>query len=158
MASWSNNGGVAARRHRRERYSRLRCTHRAHPLRRPRDELAALLDGEPSYRANQGWEGCTAIALHRAGSPTSQKRCGNGSRRPSSCSPSVTESVSDGGETVKLLWRLADGVLLESVLMHYRDGRRCESARRPDAPWLRFLRQRSSRLRPACGTGEIVDR
>jgi 23S rRNA (adenine2503-C2)-methyltransferase len=33
----------------------------------------------------------------------------------------VTERVSEGGETVKSLWRLADGATVESVLMHYAD-------------------------------------
>src|SRR4051812_50229955 len=33
----------------------------------------------------------------------------------------VTERVSDGGETVKQLWRLHDGRAIESVLMEYRD-------------------------------------
>jgi 23S rRNA (adenine2503-C2)-methyltransferase len=33
----------------------------------------------------------------------------------------VAESVSDGGDTVKWLWRLADGAHVETVLMHYAD-------------------------------------
>lgn len=33
----------------------------------------------------------------------------------------VREQVADGGETVKSLWRLHDGSLVESVLMRYRD-------------------------------------
>jgi 23S rRNA (adenine2503-C2)-methyltransferase len=33
----------------------------------------------------------------------------------------VTEREADRGATVKTLWRLHDGALVESVLMHYRD-------------------------------------
>ena len=29
--------------------------------------------------------------------------------------------MGDGGDTVKWLWRLADGSLIETVLMHYKD-------------------------------------
>jgi 23S rRNA (adenine2503-C2)-methyltransferase len=85
-----------------------------------RDELARLLQGEPSYRVDQVWRG-----LHAEG------------RRPSEMTnlpsrlrslieqelpPSlkvVAESRSDAGKTVKWLWDLEDGAQVETVLMHY---------------------------------------
>ena len=68
-------------------------------------------------------------------------------RRP--CRPS-TESVSDGGDTVKWLWRLADGVLDRDgahALPRPDHGVRQHAGRLRDG--LRVLRHRPGRLRPA---------
>jgi 23S rRNA (adenine2503-C2)-methyltransferase len=88
------------------------------------DEVAAVLAaaGEPAYRARQVWDGLyrqgvgpeeltnlpKALRLRLAGEPA---------LAPSLAS--AFESVSDGGDTVKWLWDLADGRQIESVLMHY---------------------------------------
>ena len=87
-----------------------------------REELARLLAGEQGYRVDQVWR-----ALHVEG------------RRPAEMSnlpprlrskleealpPAlalVSESRSDGGETVKWLWGLEGGAQVETVLMHYPD-------------------------------------
>jgi 23S rRNA (adenine2503-C2)-methyltransferase len=84
---------------------------------RPAD-IAELLAGEPPYRVRQVWDG-----LHRRGVdpeeitelPAALRR-----RVADALPPALelaTESVADGGETLKLLWRLGDGALVETVLM-----------------------------------------
>jgi 23S rRNA (adenine2503-C2)-methyltransferase len=84
---------------------------------RPAD-VAELLAGEPAYRVRQVWDG-----LHRRGVdpeeitelPVALRR------RLAAALPAAlelaTESVADGGETLKWLWRLGDGALVETVLM-----------------------------------------
>lgn len=87
-----------------------------------RHELAALLDDEPTYRVDQVWDG-----IHTRGTdldaitnvPKALRRSLD-ERLPLGLTPE-TESVSEGGETVKWLWRLHDGHHIETVLMHYRD-------------------------------------
>ena len=82
-----------------------------------RDELARLLTGEPSYRLDQIWQG-----LHERGDELDElTNVPKELRRrladllPSALTPEA-ESVSDGGETVKWLWRLHDGHRIETVL------------------------------------------
>jgi 23S rRNA (adenine2503-C2)-methyltransferase len=89
-----------------------------------RDQLATLLAGEPAYRVGQVWDGLYRRTLpvteltdlplamrHRlAAEPTLQ--------------PALTvaaHSVADGGQTIKWGWRLGDGAMIETVLMHYPD-------------------------------------
>lgn len=87
-----------------------------------RDELAALLEGQPRYRVDQIWTGLyrqlrtidelttlpkalrTRLAEHLVDSLEL-----------------VTASVSDDGDTTKFLWRLLDGATVETVLMLYPD-------------------------------------
>lgn len=100
-------------------------SHRDAPLLRydpSRDELAALLDGEPRYRVDQVWEG-----LHDRGDEIEDLtnvpkalRARLAEQLPLALTPEH-ESVSDDGETVKWLWRLHDGHHIETVLMHYED-------------------------------------
>jgi len=84
-----------------------------------RDDLRALLTGEPAYRLRQVWDG-----LHALREPAEMTDLPAPLRHrlaealPAALEP-VTTSVSDGGDTVKWLWRLPDGALVESVLMHY---------------------------------------
>ena len=84
---------------------------------RPAD-VAEVLAGEPAYRTRQAWDG-----LHRRGlEPEDITELPKGLRArlasalPAALEPAA-ESVADGGETVKWLWRLADGTLVETVLM-----------------------------------------
>ena len=79
--------------------------------------------GEPAYRARQVADavfGGTVASIDddRARCPP---RCGASWRRPSAStrSPRPSVRVTDGGLTEKALHRLADGALVESVLMHY---------------------------------------
>ena len=88
-----------------------------------RAALADLLADEPDYRVDQVWHG-----LYRDHRPVTEittlpvaLREALDRERPEALSP-VRASTGDGGETVKWLWRLVDGPLIETVLMHY-DGR-----------------------------------
>ncbi|MEM9607076.1 MAG: 23S rRNA (adenine(2503)-C(2))-methyltransferase RlmN [Actinomycetota bacterium] len=86
------------------------------------DELAALLDGEPRYRVDQVWKGL----YEQLAPPEDQTnlpkvlRARLADELPAALRR-VTSSVSDGGDTVKELWELHDGTLVETVLMHYPD-------------------------------------
>ena len=84
---------------------------------RPAD-VAEVLAGEPAYRTRQAWDG-----MHRRGLEpediTELPRVLRGrlaAALPAALEPAA-ESLADGGETVKWLWRLADGALVETVLM-----------------------------------------
>jgi 23S rRNA (adenine2503-C2)-methyltransferase len=86
-----------------------------------KDDLASLLAGEPAFRARQVWDG-----LHALREPAEMTELPAALRTmvDEALPPALTtarESVSDGGDTTKWLWRLHDGALVESVLMHYRD-------------------------------------
>ena len=87
-----------------------------------REELAAHLEGQPKYRLDQIWDG-----LYRQGSSLEEITSLPKSLRqsladdlPLALVPEA-ESVSEDGQTVKWLWRLHDGRMIETVLMHYRD-------------------------------------
>ncbi|MEX2293143.1 MAG: 23S rRNA (adenine(2503)-C(2))-methyltransferase RlmN [Acidimicrobiales bacterium] len=87
-----------------------------------RDDLTTLLDGEPRYRVDQVWSG---LYEHLA-NPVELTSLPKGLRRTLDdllplALEVVTESTSDGGETVKWLWSLDDGTRIETVLMHYDD-------------------------------------
>ncbi|MBK5221971.1 MAG: 23S rRNA (adenine(2503)-C(2))-methyltransferase RlmN [Acidimicrobiia bacterium] len=87
-----------------------------------RDDIAAVLDGQPAFRVRQVWDG-----LYRRGVAPSDltdlplaMRSHLGEMLPPALRP-VTESISDGGDTAKWLWELHDGARVETVLMHYDD-------------------------------------
>ncbi len=87
-----------------------------------RDELAALLDGEPRYRLDQVWQGLyTQLAA-----PADMSNVPKALRErlaaalPTSLTQ-VVRRVSDNGDTVKYLWELHDGSRIETVLMVYPD-------------------------------------
>jgi 23S rRNA (adenine2503-C2)-methyltransferase len=87
-----------------------------------REDLAAALASEPRYRVDQAWHGL--YGEHRF--PAEITALPKGEReRLAAAFPlalsQVTASVSDSGDTVKWLWSLADGVAIETVLMHYPD-------------------------------------
>lgn len=89
-----------------------------------RDGLAALLRGrgEPRFRAGQVWAGLYERFL----APDEMTDVPKALRQwldlalPPALVP-VAEAVSDGGDTVKWLWRLHDGDRIETVLMAYPD-------------------------------------
>jgi 23S rRNA (adenine2503-C2)-methyltransferase len=87
-----------------------------------RGTLAQLLDGEPTYRVNQVWDGL----YKRGGEPSELTDIPKAlrSRLDQALPPALTEvtrSVADGGDTLKWLWELEGGAKVETVLMHYRD-------------------------------------
>ncbi len=87
-----------------------------------RDALAGILDGEPRYRLDQLWKGLYvdfAEPNNITSLPASLR-----ARLDEVLPPAlemVTESATADGNTVKWLWRLADGASVETVLMHYPD-------------------------------------
>jgi 23S rRNA (adenine2503-C2)-methyltransferase len=86
------------------------------------DALSALLADEPAYRARQVWQGLYAQGREPEEMTNLPRTLRE--RIAEQLPPAleqVTESVSDRGDTVKWLWRLADGATIETVLMHYRD-------------------------------------
>jgi 23S rRNA (adenine2503-C2)-methyltransferase len=87
-----------------------------------RAELAGFLEGEPRYRLDQVWHGIygTLAATDELTTVPKAVRA----RLAAALPPALTEaarSVSDGGDTIKWLWRLDDGAQVETVLMHYDD-------------------------------------
>jgi 23S rRNA (adenine2503-C2)-methyltransferase len=93
----------------------------ASPLDLTLDDLAALLPGEPPYRARQLWQG-----LHQGRRPEeiTVLPAALRARLAADLPPGLAllrRSESDGGDTVKWLWGLADGPAVETVLMRYPD-------------------------------------
>ena len=95
-----------------------------------REDLEALIAeiGEttdtavPSYRVDQLWRGLYSDLVDPNDVTTLPKtlREALAERLPAALVED-TRSVGDDGDTVKWLWRLADGSLIETVLMHYED-------------------------------------
>lgn len=93
------------------------------------DELKALVQswGEPSYRAKQIWEW---LYQHKVTDPAQMTNIPQKLRdRLAEVSDigvleTVTSQQSSDGQTVKYLFRLQDGQLIETVLMGYDDKRR----------------------------------
>src|SRR5690606_13681550 len=87
-----------------------------------RSQLDELLEGEPRYRVDQVWDG-----LYRQARPIEEMTDlpkGLRARLAEALPPALTsaaESVSTDGRTIKWLWRLHDGVHVETVLMHYQE-------------------------------------
>ena len=125
-----------------------------------RDGLAELLDGEPRYRVDQVWHGLYGrlatveemTDLPRPPAPAPRRRA---ARRRSS---SVTESISDRGDTVKFLWALDGGALVETVLMLYPDRATvCVSSQAGCAMGCGFCATGQAGFTRHLTTGEIVE-
>lgn len=87
-----------------------------------REGLAGVLSGEPSYRLEQLWKGLYVDYAEPADITTLPSALRT--RLTEALPPAlemVTESTTADGNTVKWLWRLADGSSVETVLMHYPD-------------------------------------
>jgi 23S rRNA (adenine2503-C2)-methyltransferase len=87
-----------------------------------RDELVALLEGEPGFRAEQVWRGL----WDRGAWPTEMTDLPKGLREQLAtvlvpALGEVRRSVSSDGLTTKWLWQLHDGPRIETVLMLYPD-------------------------------------
>jgi 23S rRNA (adenine2503-C2)-methyltransferase len=84
--------------------------------------LRTLLEGEPSYRVDQVWDGLYRLLVDPDEMTNVPKALR--ARVDEALPPAlhlIVERVSDDGDTVKQLWRLADGRAIESVLMRYHD-------------------------------------
>ena len=84
------------------------------------EELAALLDGQPAYRARQVWDGLHRRALRPAEMTDLplELRAELDELLPAALSE-VERRTTDGGGTVKWLFGLHDGRRVETVLMAY---------------------------------------
>ena len=124
-----------------------------------RETLAELLEGEPRYRVDQVW-----AALHSPRIDPSEwtelpaaMRSMIAERLPTQLEV-VRESHADDGQTVKTLWRLDDGGLIESVLMHYPDrSTLCVSSQVGCAMGCSFCATGQAGFTRHLTTGEIVE-
>ncbi len=124
-----------------------------------RAALAALLAGEPAYRARQVWDG-----LHRRAAEPAEMTdlpAALRTRLDEALPPALTlvaESTSDGGDTVKWLWRLAGGDRVETVLMLYPDRATvCVSSQAGCAMACGFCATGQAGFSRHLTTGEIVE-
>ena len=87
-----------------------------------RTELGELLDGEPSYRLDQVWDGLYGQRRPLAELTNVPKslRQAIGELLPPALKM-VRAQTADRGKTRKYLWSLRDGHLVETVLMGYRN-------------------------------------
>jgi 23S rRNA (adenine2503-C2)-methyltransferase len=125
------------------------------------DELAVLLDGEPTYRTGQVWDGL----YHRLLDPGELTDLPKTLRARLAGEPALqpalelqTEVATEGGDTVKWLWRLHDGAAVETVLMHY-PGRTtvCVSTQAGCAMACGFCATGQAGFERHLTTGEIVE-
>jgi 23S rRNA (adenine2503-C2)-methyltransferase len=126
-----------------------------------RDELAALLEGEPGYRVQQVWDGL----YKRLAEPADLTELSLELRAQLASEPALASSLSvarrsvaDDGTTVKLLWSLSDGAVVESVLMHYPDRVTvCVSTQAGCAMGCGFCATGQAGFTRNLSTGEIVE-
>jgi 23S rRNA (adenine2503-C2)-methyltransferase len=124
-----------------------------------RDALAVLLEGQPRYRVDQLWSGLYEQLADPEDLTTLPKglRADLAGQLPPALRV-VTESVSDGGETVKWLWALPDGALVETVLMHYDERSTvCVSSQAGCAMGCTFCATGQAGFDRQLTTGEIVE-
>jgi 23S rRNA (adenine2503-C2)-methyltransferase len=124
-----------------------------------RDELAALLGGEPRYRVDQIWSGLYGQLATPEELTTLPKALR--SRLAEVLPPAlelVTDRVSDKGDTVKLLWALDGGARVETVLMLYPDRATvCVSSQAGCAMGCGFCATGQAGFERHLTTGEIVE-
>jgi 23S rRNA (adenine2503-C2)-methyltransferase len=124
-----------------------------------RDELAALLDGEPRYRLDQVWDGL----YRQLATPDELTNVPKALRqRLADALPralqQVVRRVSDNGDTVKFLWELVDGHRIETVLMLYPDRVTvCVSSQAGCAMGCGFCATGQAGFSRQLSTGEIVE-
>ena len=124
-----------------------------------RDDWSELLAGEPRFRLEQIWNGLyhQGKELSELTSLPRQLRERVERELPTALTP-VTESVSDGGDTVKFLWELEGGARVETVLMHYADRSTvCVSSQAGCAMACSFCATGQAGFERHLGVGEIVE-
>jgi 23S rRNA (adenine2503-C2)-methyltransferase len=124
-----------------------------------RTELAALLDDQASYRVDQVWHGLYAQGRRPTEMTNLPRVLRN--RLDAALRPAlevVTEAVSEGGQTIKWLWALSDGVRVETVLMHYADRATvCVSSQAGCAMGCSFCATGQAGFARQLSSGEIVE-
>ena len=124
-----------------------------------RDDWGALLEGQQRFRLEQVWNGLyhQGVALEDVSNVPRTLREQLARAAPLALEP-VTESVSDGGDTVKLLWRLDGGAAVETVLMHYpRRSTVCVSTQAGCAMGCSFCATGQAGFERQLSAGEIVE-
>ena len=124
------------------------------------EQLAALLPGEPAYRARQVWEG-----LRRGDAPEELTTLPRALRErlaaEAALAPALrldAEVEADGGDTVKWRWALGDGRMVETVLMHYPERTTvCVSSQAGCAMACSFCATGQTGFERNLSTGEIVE-
>jgi 23S rRNA (adenine2503-C2)-methyltransferase len=124
-----------------------------------REELAALLPGEPAYRARQVWEGLH-VRVQRPEEmtelPASLRAALEAALPPAL--REVSRRTADEGETTKWLWALADDARVETVLMRYSDRVTvCVSTQAGCAMACQFCATGQAGFQRHLTTGEIVE-
>jgi len=123
------------------------------------DDLAAALGDQPAYRSRQVWDGLYRRAIEPAEMtdlPLALRRRVAG-ELPLALEPALV-SEADGGDTVKWLWKLHDGALVETVLMHYADRSTvCVSSQAGCAMGCGFCATGQAGFERHLTTGEIVE-
>jgi 23S rRNA (adenine2503-C2)-methyltransferase len=124
-----------------------------------RPELEARLADAPRYRVDQVWRGLyeQCRPLDALTNIPKQLRESLAADLPLALDE-VHASISDDGETVKLLWSLRDGALIETVLMHYRDRTTvCVSTQAGCAMGCTFCATGQAGYERSLDAGEIVE-
>ena len=123
------------------------------------DDLAALLGDAPSYRTRQIWDGL----YHRVLRPSEMTDLPLALREaldaalPPSLEP-LAERTSDADQTTKWSFRLHDGAVIETVLMHYPDRSTvCVSSQAGCAMACSFCATGQSGFRRHLTSGEILE-
>jgi 23S rRNA (adenine2503-C2)-methyltransferase len=122
-------------------------------------ELGALLDGEPRYRREQVWRGLYEQLAEPEQLTTLPKalRARLHDELPAALVP-ILERESDDRATVKFLWQLAGGALVETVLMLYPDRATvCVSSQAGCAMGCGFCATGQAGFARHLGVGEIVE-
>jgi 23S rRNA (adenine2503-C2)-methyltransferase len=124
-----------------------------------REELAALIPGEPPYRARQVWEGLH-VRVQRPEEMTelpAALRDALETALPPALREVSTRSA-DEGETTKWLWSLSDEARVETVLMRYPDRVTvCVSTQAGCAMACQFCATGQAGFQRHLTTGEIVE-
>jgi 23S rRNA (adenine2503-C2)-methyltransferase len=124
-----------------------------------REALGALLTGEPRYRVDQVWAGLyeQLATPEEMTSLPKALRARLGTELPLALTEEVVR-VSDGGDTMKYLWRLHDGSHIETVLMLYPDRVTvCVSSQAGCAMGCGFCATGQAGFTRQLTTGEIVE-
>lgn len=123
------------------------------------EDLAEALAGQPPYRARQVWDGLYRRAIEPAEMtdlPVALRQQLD-EALPLALEPALV-SDADGGDTVKWLWKLHDGALVETVLMHYADRTTvCVSSQAGCAMGCGFCATGQAGFERHLTTGEIVE-
>ncbi len=124
-----------------------------------RDDVGEVLRDQPRYRLDQVWSGLYENLADPLELTTLPARLRTEVAEALPLALDVrAESTSDGGETVKWLFALADGVLVETVLMHYAQRSTvCVSTQAGCAMGCSFCATGQAGFDRQLGVGEIVE-